>query len=180
MKGQDHIIQWELKYFNKEQLQSGLGKKESVESIVWFCPQVVALDGALVMFPRPTNLPPQTGTSNSGLYGGLALAMANGMLQSAGVDISRSYFQAAGSTDLQSTYMILAPDPASALQLCSAVQDLVQNWPLKRRGLEMPSIVIDSSGTRLRVVCNNISCNNKYVLAEKMVGLGQAIVSAFA
>jgi hypothetical protein len=171
IRGQESDFRWELSYINKERSQYNL-KNESVESIVWFSPDVTTSNGSIVLYPKLGNIPNSPQLANPEGFNNLARGLLNTILQASGIDASNSSPQEVGSPPFQSKYMVMAPDAPSAQRLVSAVQVFLLDWPVTGDNLKLPSIIIDPKGITVRVVRNGLPINFQYQIAETVVSLG--------
>ena len=177
IQAQQAGVSWELRYINKERSHFSL-KAESVESIVWFSSQAATRNGSCVLYPRLGKLPANPRLANMDGLSSLANGLLANILQASGVDISGASVQTAGSPEFQSRYMVMAPDGATAQRLAAVFEPYLLSWPRANSPMNLPSVIINSSGTTIRVVRNSTSLKFQCQMAEDLPALGTAMVQA--
>ncbi len=177
IKGQYSDIRWELKFVTHDRSFTGTDS-ENAETITWFSADAATRDGAIVFFPRLGNLPANAAPESLARLGMLAMQLLNNFFQRAGIDISRSTPQNAGSLDFQRKYITMAPDGSPVQTIAAALETQLGNWSEKKSAFNLPAVIIDSNGVTVRVIRTSTPADFQYRTAELITPVGIAAVNA--
>ncbi len=178
LRGRTTGVPWELQFVNGRR-PTGTSQADRTESIVWSSIMGASQDGTVLIYPKLSAGMPSIGNwSQAGALGGLMGELFTRILGAAGIDLSHTAPQPAGSAMFQEKYMVLAPDLPSAQRIVSAVEFQLLGWPDAHSPQNMPSVSVDASGAAVRVIRSSLSIDAQRRAAELMVPLGVAAATA--
>lgn len=173
LRGASANLAWELRY------TSPVGSDGGGQSTVEFSSHSVVFPGTLLLYPRPARMKLDLPSGKIGELKGITGRLFSWSMKWMGVDVSEVGIQPVGTTAFLEKYLVLAPDAESARRLVGAVETQLLNWPAARTPSNLPAVVVDPKGVRVRVVRDGTSQDQQVLVADRLATLGASVVGAF-